>query len=96
MSEQEQEHSILVNYDKKEYVVLSNLPRTKTAWASDDLRCHPLPLLTALGNNRGSGDYYDKNPDFDKVGRWAKDRIGVLQEIPDSFTELKVIFEEVD
>jgi len=55
---------------------------------------NPLPLLTALGNGRGGGDYYDNLPDSDKVGIWAKHILSIEFEIPDGYTELKVAFRE--
>ena len=93
MPEDEQGRSILVNFSKKEYVDMRKCPETEMcndfSW-----RVNPLPLLTACGNNRGGGDYRDGNADFDKVGIWAEDCIGVLDHIPFGFWELKVAFQE--
>lgn len=36
-----------------------------------DACIHPLPLLTACGNGRGGGDYYDCFPNYNNVGSWA-------------------------
>ena len=52
----------------------------------------PLPLLTALGNGRGGGDY--KGTEMDKIGIWARDILSVEFEVPDGFNELKVNFKE--
>ena len=52
----------------------------------------PLPLLTALGNGRGGGDYRGTN--MDKIGIWVGDVLSVEFEIPDGFEELKVEFKE--
>lgn len=38
---------------------------------------HPLPLLTALGNGRGGGDYRGMNND--KVGSWAWDVLEIVE-----------------
>jgi hypothetical protein len=95
MSEDEQRKSILVNFSKKEYVVIDKGPEsdmdfdTNFTWV-----VNPLPLLTACGNNRGGGDYRDGNPDFNKVGIWANDCIGVLDHVPYGFWELVVGFED--
>lgn len=89
MKEKEQLKSVLVNYTKKEYVILNKMKKNKNGW-----RINPLPLLTALGNGRGGGDYHDKSPDFDKVGIWANDKLGVLKSIPKGFVELEVNFIE--
>jgi len=93
MPEEEQMNSILVNYSKKEYVVIGKAPVTDI---SQDFkwRVNPLPLLTACGNNRGGGDYREGNPDFNKVGIWAMDKLGVLDHVPYGFWELKVGFQE--
>ena len=89
LSEEEQLAAIVMNHTKKEYVVLSKVPSTPHGW-----RINALPLLTALGNGRGGGDYYDNLPDADKVGIWAKDILSVDFEVPEGFTELKVSFKE--
>lgn len=49
--------------------------RPRLVHYSYDMCIHPLPLLTACGNGRGGGDYYNSHPDFDKVGIWAFDHI---------------------
>ena len=53
---------------------------------------NPLPLLTALGNGRGGGDY--SGTDEDKVGIWARDVLSVEFNIPKGFKEFKVNFRE--
>lgn len=70
-----------VNLTKKEYVIIPTFKPNK--WV-----IHPLSLLCADGNGRGSGDYremYDKNEnlipnDYDLVGRWAYDRIYITND----------------
>ena len=59
-------YKYIVNFTKKEYVEIAEYD--ENIW-----QVHPLPLLTAVGNGRGGGDYglYSK-----RVGRWAFDRIG--------------------
>ena len=52
---------------------------------------HPLPLLTAIGNGLGGGDYHGDNSD---VGCWANDVISIEKAIPDGFEEVKYIFKE--
>lgn len=42
--------------DLKEYIDIRNIPKKDSG-----LTIHPLPLLTAVGNGRGSGDYVPKN-----------------------------------
>jgi hypothetical protein len=90
MTRDEQLQAILVNHTKLEYTTYQNLPKNKDGWV-----INPLPLLTACGNNRGGGDYYDSHPDFDKVGIWANDRLSVETEIPYGYWHLKVNFIEI-
>jgi len=87
LSEQEQKRCFLINHTKKLYVDYSMLPEDEDGWI-----VNPLPLLTALGNGRGGGDYYEDRPDYDKVGIWAKDVLSVGFEIPDGFERFTVNF----
>ena len=89
LSEKEQLDAILVNHTTKEYVLYSKMAGDLDGW-----RINPLPLLTALGNGRGGGDYYDNQPDSDKVGIWAKHILSIEFGIPSGYTELKVAFRE--
>ena len=89
MTEEKQLNSIIVNHTKKMYVVCKELRKNNWKW-----RINPLPLLTALGNNRGGGDYHDGNKDFDKVGIWARDIISVESSVPKGYKKLKVDFFE--
>lgn len=89
LSEEQQQKCYLINYSKKQYVDYSKMTKNEDGWM-----INPLPLLTALGNGRGGGDYYDGNPDYDKVGIWAQDILAIDFEIPDGFEEFIVRFEE--
>lgn len=91
-------YKYLINFTKKEYVVMPKY--SKREW-----RIHPLSLLCADGNGRGGGDYremHDKDTgdlipnDYDKVGIWAYDKIGITNDKNEvkGFTELKVNFRE--
>lgn len=53
---------------------------------------HPLPLLTAVGNGLGGGDYYGIHKD--QVGGWAWCTISVEDDIPVGYEELEYIFRE--
>lgn len=83
----------LVNWTKKEYLDCDEYyEKSKT---KQDFCIHPLPLLTAIGNGRGGGDYRGIN--VHQVGRWAMDVISVENKTPSSelgFKEIKVIFKE--
>jgi len=88
ITEKMQKLAILVNHTKKEYVDYRKLT-DKDGWI-----VNPLGILTALGNDRGGGDYRDTQPDFNKVGIWAGDSLSVETEIPYGFWELKVNFQD--
>lgn len=84
----------LINMDKKQYIDKNKL------LLADGWEIHPLPLLTAEGNNRGGGDYDDTRSDFHLVGTWARDRILVtntdyIEKIKSKgYTELITKFKE--
>jgi hypothetical protein len=102
MSEAEQLCSVIVNHTKKEYVLLLDekdedkkksllllnvIEENEFEWI-----INPLPLLCALGNGRGGGDYHGTNEDM--VGYWANDIISVEKEIPEGYKQLKINFKE--
>lgn len=64
-----------VNHSKKEYI-----DKSKCQPNNAGLTVHPLPLLVAEGNGRGSGDYYGHNQDM--CGSWARDIISMEREKP--------------
>lgn len=57
---------------------------------------NPKAILTAVGNGRGSGDYFGS--DMEHVGRWAGDVIVISErnpaEISSNYSELDVTFKE--
>lgn len=59
-----------------------------------DMCVHPLPLLTACGNDRGSGDYHEGYPDYNRVGKWAFDLIECSDKKPEGYEQLDVTFTE--
>lgn len=80
-------HKFVLNLDKKEWVRIPKLePREWTI--------HPLPLLCADGNGRGGGDFYEGGRGYKYVGRWAYDHIGVADEVPKGFKEIRPRFKE--
>jgi hypothetical protein len=94
----------LINHTQKAYVDLGKYQRMNgwtekwrdrygmmhECWSA----IHPLPLLTACGNDRGGGDYHEQYPDYDKVGIWAFDLIEFANYKPVGFTERVVNFTE--
>lgn len=83
----------LVNHDTEQYVDLSEykkLSADKDGWA-----IHPLPLLTAVGNDRGSGDFHDGNIGYEYVGIWAWHLLSVTDKQPKKFAKFNLIFTEI-
>lgn len=62
----------LVNYTKQEFIDLNNclVQNDNSGWA-----IHPLPLLTAMSNGLGGGDYYGMNKE--QCGSFVGDIIGI-------------------
>lgn len=95
----------LVNHSQKKYIDLASYTQ-KNKWRESykdwltgetetwDMCVNPLPLLTACGNNRGGGDYYDCHPDFDQVGTWAFDLIEFTAFKPEGYEEVHYSFTE--
>lgn len=69
-----------INHTKRKYFDLS---KTKIKPDEDGAKIHPLPLLTAMGNGYGDGDYF--GPCQELVGSWAMDLI-----------EIKYFFDEMN
>lgn len=85
----ESDFKYIVNYSKREYVKIPDEPKNNN-WKERII--HPLPILTADGNeNGGGGTYRGINRDF--VGRWAYDRIGVTNKRP-HYKRLKIEFKK--
>lgn len=83
-----------VNHSKKIYFDFD-------AYAERSRRCgefdeeiivHPLPLLTAVGNGMGSGDYRGVNQK--DVGSWYLDLISIEDEIPEDYEPVEYTFYE--
>ena len=83
----------LLNYDTAQYVDLDEYKA-----ASQDAEgwiIHPLPLLTAVGNDRGSGDFHEGNIGYEKVGTWAWHLLSIVDNLPKHFSKLKLVFKEI-
>ena len=80
----------IVNHDKGQYIDLERYAKASASCPSWDKGntwvTHPLPLLTAIGNGRGGGDYWGTNNGL--VGSWAMDSIVFTLERPTAFTEV--------
>lgn len=78
----------LVNHDKR--VFLDVAQYVARSIVVDDWCVHPLPLLTACGNNRGGGDFRKSpsNIGFKDVGLWAFDRLEYTDQCPADYQEV--------
>lgn len=87
----------LVNETKKTFIDLDKyFEQNKYKWY-DDLWCvNPLPLLTAVGNGAGGGDFFNKECEsYYYIGSWAFDKIRITDEMPGvDYTEDEFYFEE--
>lgn len=89
LSKEDQLKCKLVNHTKKEYVDYQDSPDR------DGLIMNPLPLLTALGNGRGGGDYSSSNPNYAKIGPWAGNILSIeTDDIPDDYKKVFYPFED--
>ena len=72
----------LVNVTRGQYIDLAEYAEAATykpKWSKDGGWCiHPLPLLTAIGNGRGGGDYHGAH--MEMVGLWAMDELMYTQD----------------
>ena len=90
----------IVNHSLKKYIDCDKY--YKESLDGDGWCIHPLSLLTALGNGRGGGDYYDGYVNANKVGYWAGDLISIEDEAPknneesneEKWEEFEIVFKE--
>lgn len=80
----------VINMDTKEFVDTKKIP-ISDIWTDDKGKewpfiIHPLPILTCEGNGRGGGDLHKES---DLVGKWARARVSVTDEVPTDYKELK-------
>ena len=83
----------LVNYDIRQYI---NLNEYKAASMDNKgWTIHPLPLLTAVGNDRGFGDFHEGNIGYESVGIWAWNLISIKDKVPKGFKKMSIVFKEL-
>ena len=83
------DNKYLINWDKKVYLDCNKYK--ELCKDEDDWIIHPLPLLTALGNGLGGGDYIGINQDT--VGNWAGNQLEIVDKKP-LLEEFEIIFKE--
>lgn len=84
------DETFLVNHTKKlfldcskYYAAVQGKSHLGAEWV-----LHPLPLITAIGNGEGGGDYFGDNRDL--IGMWAWDELSFEVHVPDGYTEINV------
>ena len=87
--------TILCNHTKRIYMNCDKYHASLADKAEDGWVVHPLPLLTAVGNGKGGGDYWSE-ADRESVGSWAGDLISVENEndVPEGYAEVEYSFYE--
>ncbi|MBR6889211.1 MAG: hypothetical protein IKN16_12340 [Selenomonadaceae bacterium] len=83
----------LLNHDTKQFVDLNEYKANsidKHGWT-----IHPLPLLTAIGNGRGGGDFHEGNTGYENVGIWAWQLISIEDTPPKDFSKFNIKFIEI-
>ena len=69
----ERQGRFILNHDKKCYIDMEEYEKNSlTCTEDDDWHFHPIPLLTAVGNGRGGGDFHGIGEE--DVGCWAGDQ----------------------
>jgi len=81
----------LVNFDTRQFIDLDEYKANSVG--SDGWIIHPLPLLTAIGNDRGGGDFH-KGVGYDKIGSWAWQLLAFLDRPPKDFCKVNIRFIE--
>jgi len=82
----------LINHTKKIYIDCKKY--WKNSVTKDKWCIHPLPLLTALGNGLGGGDYFAE-VGKELIGTWAGDLLEISKTKPD-YEEIEVVFKEYE
>lgn len=79
----------LINHDLGVYVSLSAFEKTNGKKDGEYYWClHPLPMLTAIGNGKGCGDYPYNAIGAKHVGEWALDLLSFSETKPDGMSEI--------
>ena len=87
------DNKFLMNHDTKEFIDLNEYKkksRDKDGWT-----IHPLPLITAVGNDRGGGDFHEGNVGYEFVGKWAWHLISISDKVPRGYKKFDVVFKEI-
>ena len=85
-------NKFLTNHTKKTYIDLSKYFEENYD-NMFDTALHPLPILTAISNGKGGGDY-NSHSDKELVGTWAWDILEMKQNRPEYYEEIMPHFKE--
>lgn len=89
------EEKYLVNHTKKMFIDMLAYRGTMDAIPAEEVYS-PLPMLTAIGNGRGGGDYCAEGeahlPSENLVGTWAWDEISVEDTQPKGYDSFLPLF----
>ena len=92
----ERQGRFILNHDKKCYIDIEEYEKNNLTCAEDcDWRFHPIPLLTAVGNGRGGGDFSGIGEE--DVGCWAGDLLEVRNARPNGYIDVTegIQFQEI-
>ena len=87
------DNKFLLNHDTKEFIDLNEYKEKSVD--DDGWMIHPLPLLTAVGNDRGSGDFHEGNIGYEFVGIWAWHLLSISEKVPRGYKKFEVVFKEI-
>ena len=83
----ERQGRFILNHDKQCYIDMVEYEKSNlTCTESDDWHFHPIPLLTAIGNGRGGGDFSGIGEEY--VGCWAGDLLEVRDAKPNGYQDV--------
>ena len=86
------DNKFLLNHETKQFIDLNEYKANSTdknGWC-----IHPLPLLTAVGNGLGFGDFQQGNIGFEFVGIWAWQLLSISNSPPKSYKKFNLVFKE--
>ena len=86
------DNKFLINYDTHQFIDLNEYKKESTD--NHDWTIHPLPLLTAVGNDRGGGDFHQGGIGYEFVGTWAWHLLAFLDKPPKDFRKVNISFRE--
>lgn len=74
------EGKYLINHTSKEIIDLDDWYKAVNEINKNDWIANPLPLLTAVGNGKGGGDFPENAVGSENIGVWAWDEIEITDE----------------